>query len=330
MKLIPRDAPHIRHSDNTKTVMGDVIISLLPLYFMAFSFYGWRVVTLMLTSIISCVAAELLSVAVAGRRINLRDFSSVVTALIIPLMMPASASYGMVIATGVFAIIVAKQPFGGTGENLFNPAAAGLAFATACWPNRMFAYPLIFEELPILGQIAAKTANSAAYALKLGGIPTTDFRDMFLGVRGGPMGATNILIILACLLYLSYRKTVRLVQPASFIAAAALVAFCFPRVDVSSVASVLFELMSGSLLFGAVFMFSDPVTSPKRPGSQMAYGAIGGLAAMLFRHFGGFEQTVVFAILLMNALVPLFDWPVELKRLTERRHSREAAATAEE
>ncbi len=330
MKLIPRDAPHIRHSDNTKMVMGDVIISLLPLYFMAFSFYGWRVVTLMLTSAATCVISEIAAVKLAGRHINLRDFSPLVTGLIIPLMMPASASYSMVVAAGLFAIMVAKQPFGGTGENLFNPAAAGLAFATACWPSQMFSYPLIFEELPLLGQITAKTANSAAYALKLGGIPTTDFKDMFLGVRGGPMGATNILIILACLLYLSYRKTVRFVQPASFIASAALMALLFPRVDVAPLDSMLFELMSGSLLFGAVFMFSDPVTSPKRPGSQMAYGAVGGVMAMLFRHFGGFEQTVVFSVLLMNALVPLFDWPVELKRLIERRHKVETAEPAKD
>lgn len=329
MKLIPRDAPHIRHSDNTKTMMGDVIISLLPLYFMAFSFYRWRVVVLMLVSVAVCVFSEVFCVLIAGRKVNFRDFSAVVTGLIIPLVMPASAGYDMVAAAGVFAIVVAKQPFGGTGENLFNPAAAGLAFAIACWPTRMFTYPLIFEDLPLLGQITAKTANSAAYALKIGGIPTADFKDMFLGIRGGPMGATNILIILACLLYLSYRKTVRFVQPVSFIAAAAVMAYLFPRVDVTRVDSVLFELMSGSLLFGAVFMFSDPVTSPKRPGSQAAYGAIGGVVAMLFRYFGGYEQTVVFAILLMNALVPLFDWPVEI-RLMERRQKVETAKPAQD
>lgn len=321
MKLTQRNAPHIRHSDSNKTVMGDVLLTLLPLYVMAFCFYGWRPAMLMAVSVVTCTLADWLCVLIRGKAFNLRDFSPMVTGLIIPLLMPASSAYTMVVVAGLFAIVVVKQTFGGLGCNLFNPAAGGMAFAIACWPDRMFSYPLPFETVAVWGEVTCATANSTAYALKVGGVPTTDLSDMLLGIVQGPMGATNILVILACLLYLSYRKTVRLVQPLCFLGTASVMAVLFPRAAVEPLQSAAFELMSGSLIFGAVFLLCDPVTSPKRLPAKALYGAVAGVTAMLFRRFGGFEQTIVFAILFMNMLAPAFDW---LTAWRERRGKLEA------
>ena len=325
MKLIPRSAPHIRHSDNNKTVMGDVLLTLLPLYVMAFCFYGWRPAALMAVSVVTCTVADALCVLIRRKEFNYRDFSPLVTGLIIPLLMPVSSAYTMVIVAGLFAIVVVKQPFGGLGCNLFNPAAGGIAFAIACWPDKIFSYPLPFETVPVFGENSYAVASSTAYALKVGGVPTTDLSDMLLGIVQGPMGATNILVILACLLYLAYRKTVRLAQPVCFLAAAAVMAYLFPRTPVEPLYSVAFELMSGSLLVGAVFLLCDPVTSPKRIPAKALYGAVAGVVAMLFRRFGGFEQTIAFAILFMNMLAPAFDWLVVRYSRKERRGRVETA-----
>lgn len=313
MQLIPRNAPHIRHSDNNKTLMGDMILTLLPLYIIGVCFYGPRVLVTMLLSALVCWLCDLLCSLLRRQWFNFRDLSSLVTGLIIPLMMPATAPYYVVAAAGVFAIAAVKHPFGGTGENLFNPAAGGVAFAIACWPSKMLVYPAVFTTVPLWNTADVMTVTSTAYTLRMGGIPGADFNDMLLGLVPGPVGTVSILVLLACLLYLAVRRTIPLVQPVCFLAAAGLMAFLFPRVDVSRPESVAFELMSGSLVFGAVFLLNDPVTSPKRFAARALYGFVSGVVVMLFRYFGGFEQGVVFALLLMNALSEEFDRLVTAK-----------------
>lgn len=307
MQLIQRNAPHIRHSDNPKTLMGDVILALLPLYVIGVCFYGIRVFVTMILSVLSCWLCDMLCSLLRRRFFNFRDFSGIVTGLIIPLMMPASVPYYVVVLSGVFAIAAVKHPFGGTGENLFNPAAGGVAFAAACWPQKFFAYPLPFSTLPLWNTESVITAPSTAYTLKVGGLPSADLGDMLLGLVAGPVGTVSILVLLACLVYLAIRRTIPLVQPVCFLLAVALLAFLFPRADISRTYSVAYEMMSGSLVFGAVFMLTDPVTSPKRPLSRALYGFVTGVVTMLFRHFGAFEHGFAFALLIMNALSEEFE-----------------------
>jgi len=330
MKLIPRDAPHIRHSDSNKTMMGDMILTLLPFYLIGVCFYGLRVVLLMLLSAAVCWLADLVCCLVRGRRFNVRDLSSLVTGLLIPLLMPATISYGVVVLACIFAIVVVKHPFGGIGENLFNPAAGGVAFAIACWPEKMFAYPNIFATIPLGGVSGVATVSSTAYTLKMGGVPGADLGDVLLGLTPGPVGAASILVVLACLLYLAYRRTVPLIQPVCFLAAAALMAFLFPRADIGRTYSVAYELMSGSLVFGGVFLLSDPVTSPKRFGARALYGLTAGVLVMVFRRFGGFEQGVTFAVLLMNAVSEEYDRLVQYLAARAERERRAPHETCEE
>ena len=126
MKLIPKKAPHIRSDTNNKTVMGDAVVTLAALYFMAACYYGQRAIRLGLLSVVVCWCADAACVWLRGRRVSLRDFSPVVTGMIIPLMMPAGIPYHIVVVADLFAILIVKQPFGGIGNNLFNPAAGGI------------------------------------------------------------------------------------------------------------------------------------------------------------------------------------------------------------
>ena len=325
VKLNPQNPPHIRSRDTNRTIMSDTVIALLPLYAMAAYFYGTRALMLGFVGFCTSCVADALCVLLSGRIPNLRDLSAAVTGLILPLLMPASVRYSVVVVAVIFAVVVAKHPFGGVGENIFNPAAAGMAFAIVCWPSEVFTYPAPFERIPLMlsADTVFRTAASPAKALALGGMPTNDLLDMLLGNVAGPMGAANILVLLTCLLYLVVRRAVHPQVTLSFLAGAAVMAAIFPRAAGGT--AVLYELMSGMLLFGAVFMVNDPVTSPKRIVPMIVYGGVTGMASIAFRHLGSFEESMIFALLVMNSTVWLLDlWGEHMAR-NMRRKERESA-----
>lgn len=319
MKLIPKKAPHIRSDTNNKTVMGDAVVTLAALYFMAACYYGQRAIRLGLLSVAVCWCADAACVWLRGRRVSLRDFSPVVTGMIIPLMMPAGIPYHIVVVADLFAILIVKQPFGGIGNNLFNPAAGGIAFAIACWSAQMFSYPQPNPSLDIWGELGSGVTSSTSYTLYVGGVPMADFTAVLLGQRAGPMGTTCVLVILACLLYLIFRGTVRPQQPLLLLATVAALNFLFPRIAAGGLTSAFYEVLATPVLFCAAFMFSDPATSPSRNMGKAIYGVLGGIIFVLFSRFGGYEQTAVFAILLMNAFSPAVDQLAELYITKKRR-----------
>ena len=287
--------------------MVDVIIALIPLYAMATYFYGKRALVLGAFSVVAAVLVDFICSAVSHNVPNIRDHSNVITGLIIPLLMPASVRFEIVFVAVLFAIAVVKHPFGGVGQNIFNPAAAGVAFATVCFPRSVFLYPVPFNPLPVILEERVRLVFSPAYALKLGGIPYNDPLDMLLGNYPGPMGATNILVLITCLLFLAVRRSISFSMPVSYIAGFSLVASLYPRAMVSPVQSVYYELMSGIVLITAVFLINDPVTSPKRQWVRIVYGFAAGALCMIFRAIGRYEESTLFALLIMNAAVWSFD-----------------------
>lgn len=340
MKLKQVPAPHIRFQESSITIQSDVILLLAVLTGMACFFYGIRALAVCLLSAACCVAADALCVCLRGRRPNPRDLSPVVTGMVIALAMPATVSYKIVATASLFAIMIVKHPFGGTGHNPFNPAAAGFSFAAICWPQQVFSYPMPFERLSLAGQysdklqsfvyslgaapnvqeVAVKLYQNPVTVLRAHALPTNDLFEMLLGNFPGPMGATNILVILTCLCYLLFRGTVRWQLPVSYLASCGLIAFLFPRTFAVGALPVFYEMMSGLVLFGGVFMLTDPVTSPRRESSMLLYGVFAGLITMLFRYFGGFDESVTFAILFSNAFVPVIDRRMEiLYRLIRRK-----------
>lgn len=319
MILTPKKAPHIRSDTSNKTVMGDALVTLAALYFMAACYYGQRAIRLGILSVAVCWAADLCCVALRGRRPILRDFSPAVTGMIIPLMMPAGIPYHVVVVADLFAILIVKQSFGGLGNNLFNPAAGGIAFAISCWSTEMFTYPQANPSLNIMGELGTGVASSSSYTLYLGGVPIADYTSVLLGQQAGPMGTTCVLVICACLLYLVFRGTVRYQQVLSFLLTVAALNFLFPRITEGRAVSVFYEVLATPVLFCAAFLFSDPATSPVRNLGKALYGVVGGVITVLFSRFGGYEQTTVFAILLMNAFTPVMDRLAEGYTTRQRR-----------
>lgn len=306
-KLMFQNAPHVRQRESVLTIMTDVIIALIPLYVMSFFYYGARAIVLGLCGAISCMVFSLAGTLISKESLNPRDLTPVITGLIIPLLMPADIPYHVVLAACAVAILVVKFPFGGTGNNLFNPAAVGFASVALCWPDLVFKYPAVLSGLSVFGENAEKAATSPAHSLAIGAVPEYDVLDLLLGSVPGPMGATNILVIIACGVFLIVRKAVNWRTPVFFLLTYGALSALFPRIVGSGFDALCYELFSGMIVFGAFFMLSEPVTSPKRDFGKLLYSMAAGIIVFLFGHFGGFEDGFVYALIIMNVFTPVFD-----------------------
>ena len=316
-------APHIHADQNTRGLMLEMVLILAVLYGMAYFYYGLRAVLLGAVSVCTTLICDMLCTRIAGKRVNLRDLSALVTGLMIPLFLSASIPLYVVVTADIFAIAVAKHPFGGTGYNVFNPAAAGLAFVLICFPVLVTQFPVPLEPLPLFPTAELLQTTSSAHALNLGGVPAQPPLQMLFGYSAGPMGATNSLVLLACLIYLLFRRVVRWEIPTFFFLSLSIVGFFFPRIPTGGGLSVFYELTSGTVLLGGICMLGDPVTSPKRDWARMAYAFLAGIVVMLFRQFGRLEEGFVFAVLLMNSTVLGFDMAAEHFAGRYRRNRRE-------
>lgn len=305
-------APFLRSSDTTKSIMMDMIVALcFPIAFACY-LYGVSVLWRVLFAGACCYIADFVANAMSRRKSVSAGTSSFVTGAILALLLPANVSYYILLSGSLFAILVAKEVFGGIGNNIFNPAAVGLAFVTVIYSDTIFWYPQPFV-------VEETLTRSLTYTLKFGGIPSVSFMDMLVGNYCGPMGATNTIIITCCFVFLALRRTVSSRIPITFVATVGIIALLFPRVSCTPLESVVYELGSGYILFAAVFMLTDPVTAPKHSLSKHLYGIIAGVLAMIFRHLGGYEQGVCFAILLTNAMshsLDRFTLYLKTRRLT--------------
>ncbi len=306
-KLMFQNAPHVRQSESVLTIMTDVVIALVPLYVMSFFYYGARALMLGLCGAASCFAFAAAGSFIIKEKPNPRDLTPVITGLIIPLLMPADIPYHVVFAACAVAIFVVKLPFGGTGYNLFNPAAVGFASVALCWPDLVFRYPDVLRTLSVFGENAEKAAVSPAHSLAIGAVPEYDVLDLLLGSAPGPMGATNILVIVACGIFLIVRKAVNWRTPVFFLLTYGICAALFPRIGGSAFDALCYELFSGMIVFGAFFMLSEPVTSPKRDFGKLLYSVAAGIVVFLFGYFGGFEDGFVYALIVLNVFAPVFD-----------------------
>lgn len=312
-------APYIKHPATTRGIMLDVMLCMAALYLIAAFYYGGRAIMLGLVSMAVCMLCEWLGSLLRLERHNPHDISALVTGMMIPLMLPAGVPYYIVIVAGCFAILLVKYAFGGTGYNLFNPAAGGLLFVTLCWPQTVFAYPAIFSHPEVFGEVTARTTNSIAYVLHVGSVPSTDMTSVMLGLHPGPMGTLNGLVLLACMLFLAARGSIRLWQPLITMGIVAVFAAFFPRAAFSSLQSMFYEVFGTTALFGTVFMLSEPVTGATREEGRLFSGITAGLLLSAFNYFGAYQQSILFVVLLMNVLNHYIDTVTEKKMQEERR-----------
>lgn len=301
--IFEKDVPHNEH----KVKYHNIILSLLALLIVPTYLFGLRVLVLAGSAIATALVFDFV-----GKRVFLRarkqrhDYSGVVTALCVVMLSPATAPAYIVCTTVAIGLCVAKYPFGGQGNNIFNPAAVGVAFSVICWPEYMLRYPVPFTTYTA-DVTTFQFADSPASVLRVGGTPKLDHFDILLGKYVGPIGATCMIVLAACMIYMLLRNVISKRIVFSAFTMVVLFAIFFPRVMTGRVDSIVHELSSGGLAFGIIFMAGDPTTTPHTKLGRILYGMLLGCLIMLFRRFGKVELAVVFAILISNVLANSCD-----------------------
>lgn len=298
-------SPHVRDKATTNRIMLDVIIALLPATIFGVLHFGLHALLNIVVCIVTCVVAEALVQKLLGRKVTVTDFSAALTGLLLALNLPANAPFWLAILGGLFAIIIAKQLFGGLGQNFMNPALAGRCFLLISFAKYMtdFSYKgfLIGKE-----SFDSVTQATPLAIVKAGNLHGVRLKDMFIGTTAGTIGETSVIALLIGGAYLLLRKVISLRIPATYIITTLVFVLIFGGHGFD-VRYLLENLFGGGLLLGAIFMATDYVSSPITPKGQIVYGIILGILTGLFRVFGGSAEGVSYAIIFSNLLVPLIE-----------------------
>ena len=312
-RLVIAASPHLRGPASTPVIMWNVVGSLLPLVGAATWFFGPSALLVIAAS----VAGALVTERVFGKGGTIADGSAVITGLLLGLTLPAGLPMWMAALGGVFAIAFGKLIFGGLGFNIFNPALLGRAFLQAAFPLAMTTWPKYGVTwwtlrgdnfaLPLIRARVDAITSATPLGLMKFEHTGTGLRDLVLGTTGGSLGETAGVLILICGGYLALRGFLNWRIPVSILTTVAVFAGVLHAIEPARNASAPFMLFSGGLMLGAVFMATDMVTAPVTNTGRWAFGLGIGLLTMIIRVWGGLPEGVMYAILLMNALVPFIN-----------------------
>ena len=319
--------PHVKSARTTKKIMLDVIIALAPATIAGLIFFGWQALVLIITSILGAVAAEFVyyfiynggftkkcanAKDVCRKWLKQFDFTSVVTGLILALIIPSTVQWYEVLIGAIFAIVIVKMLFGGTGRNLVNPAAAGRVMMFLSFSLTMTSYVAAnFEPISLDSQLFTGATNLSGWLLNTDN-PSghIEWIDLFLGTGlAGCIGETCKLALIIGYIYLVVRKVIKWWQPLLYVVLSAFLSVCMA----ATVEGAGFDIslfvdyaLSGGLMFGAIFIATDYVTSPKGIYGQIVYYVLLAVLTSLLRFYTKIE-VVSFVIMIGNLLVPLID-----------------------
>ena len=297
-------SPHVRDKSDTRGIMQDVCIAMLPTAAYGVVQFGISALLVMIVTVAAAVLSEFLWQKGMKKTVTISDFSAVVTGMILALNMPPEIPLWIPALGAVFAIIIAKQMFGGLGQNWMNPALAGRCFliiSCAKFMNNFSSKPLGFDATtgatPLAIMKSAVKAGESATA-------NIDLMQMFIGRHAGTIGEVSAIALLIGAAYLLWRKVITWQIPVIYICTTAVFMFIFGE---HSVNYVLAQVLGGGLIFGAFFMATDYVSTPITPKGQIVYAVAIGLLTGLFRRFGTGAEGVSYSIIIGNMLSPLIE-----------------------
>ncbi len=326
-------APHAHAPSTVGKVMATVMLALVPATVYGFWLYGWPAINLWAVAVVTAIVTEALALELHQRPIMpaLWDGSALLTAWLLALSLPPFAPWWIAALGSAFAVLIAKQVFGGLGQNVFNPAMAARVMLLISFPVEMTQWaapaPLTALQAPDFHQGLAITFGGAHWdaitsASLLGHVKTEFTRgvdlfhslpgyfsmtDSIWGHRAGSLGETAALLLLMGGLYLVARRIITWHAPVAMLLGVALPALIAHAINPAHYLGVLPHLLSGGLMLGAFFIVTDPVTSPSTPGGQFVFGLGCGLLTWIIRSWGGYPEGVAFAVMLMNAGAPVID-----------------------
>jgi len=339
-KLVISPAPHLRDRMDVKSVMYAVVLAMIPACVGAVYFFGLRALFIIVFASAAAMLTEFILQKATGKKVTIADGSALITGMLLAFNVPPGVPYWLPVAGAVFAIAIAKIPFGGLGYNPLNPALVGRAFLMASWPVYMTAawippsrgtisgISAITEATPlgvyrmsnmILADGAAgpdQIAKATEYLNELYSL--SSLKNLFFGNVGGCIGETSALLLLVGAAYLMIRRIINWRIPGTYIGTVAVLMFILGGRGAFT-GNVLFQVLSGGLILGAFFMATDMVTSPVTPRGQIIFGVGCGLLTSIIRLKGGYPEGVSYSILIMNITVPLIDRFTRPRKFGEER-----------
>ena len=310
-KFIVSPSPHVFSKRTTTWLMIDVLIALLPALAVTVFVYGVQALVLTGVAIVSCVLFEfLIQKFLLKGKSTITDCSAILTGVLLAFNLPIGMPIWMVVLGSLVSIGMAKMSFGGLGRNPFNPALVGRVFLLLSFPVQMTLF-----DAPELVQDAMSGATPLAYvkdALK-NGVEISEIRsnisyeNMLLGVKSGSFGEIGALALIVGFIFLLIRKVITWHIPVYIIGTITLFTGALWLINPEQYIDPLFHILSGGALLGAIFMATDYVTSPMSKRGVMIYGVGIGVITVLIRNWGAYPEGISFAILIMNAVVPILN-----------------------
>ncbi|HOW76739.1 MAG TPA: RnfABCDGE type electron transport complex subunit D [Candidatus Competibacteraceae bacterium] len=327
-------APHAHDGDSVSRLMGAVLLALLPVTLYGIALFGWPALNLLMVTVLACLLGEAGCLWLAGRsmRLGLLDGSAVLTGVLLALSLPPWVPWWIGAIGGSFAIVVGKQVFGGTGQNIFNPAMLARVMLLVSFPVEMTTWleprPWLSGSAPsflngwlitfghsaltdgvtgatILGHVRTELGMNHALSQILPGHYQPALAAV--GWTGGSLGETAEILVLLGGLWLLWRRAITWLIPVAMLSTVLMLASGFHWMNPERFADPVLHLLSGSLMLGAFFIATDPVTSPIAPLGQVVFGIGCGALVYIIRTWGGYPEGVAFAVVLMNAATPLID-----------------------
>lgn len=316
-------SPHQQSPETTRKLMYGVVIALLPALAASIYYFGPGAIIVTLTSVLSCVAVEyLIQRFILKVKPSISDGSAVVTGLLLAFNVPSNLPVHIMVIGAIIAIGVAKMTFGGLGNNPFNPALVGRVFLLISFPVQMTSWPVptgfktgyadaVTGATP-LGLLSEGVKNGEAVSAIMEKIPS--HMQLFYGQMGGSMGEVAALALIIGGIYLLWKKIITWHIPVSVLVTVALFTGILWMADPTKFADPLFHLLTGGLMLGAIYMATDYVTSPMTHKGMIIYGIGIGVITVSIRTWGAYPEGVSFAILIMNAFVPLLNMYIKPRR----------------
>ena len=322
-------SPHLHGDQSVKKIMWGVVIAMLPAFFVSVWYFGIPALLTILVSIVTCLVAEyLMTRYILHSEASLSDGSAIITGMLLAFNVPSSLPWWQTALGAIFAIGVAKVSFGGLGKNIFNPALVGRVFLLVSFPVNMTSWPLPTPNHWVLvDAVSGPTAlgslkESLAKGEMIDKISTSlpSYQDMFMGQIGGSLGEVSAIAILLGGIYLLYRRIITWHIPVSYLFTVFAFTGIMYLVDPGHYIDPVFHILAGGLMLGAFFMATDMVTSPMTYKGMLVFGFGCGILTVLIRLWGVYPEGVSFAILIMNAAVPLINKGFKPKKFGEVRN----------
>ena len=309
LKLIASSSPHIRSNENTRSIMLDVIIAMLPALVWAIYNFGFKALISVVVSIVACLFWEWLYRKLLKKPQSIGDLSAVVTGMLLAFVCPPELPWWALIIGAFFSIVVVKQLYGGIGCNFLNPALAGRAILLASYATAMTTWTLPTSKVDTVVSTATPLAIMKEGTVEKFTELTANYSvaDMFIGRIGGSLGEVSALALLLGFVWLLIRKVISWHTPVAFIGTVAILTLISAPAGIDNVQYMLYNVFGGGLMLGAIFMATDYATSPVTKPGQIIFGIGCGLLTCFIRRFGSYPEGVCYSILIMNCTTWLLD-----------------------